>query len=460
MSMGAARQYGALNGQELWNRARLFNYIHNGVTSNGWLVNCAGCEGLEGIIPCVSNEPPTAAGYQLPELDDAPWYDPDVSESKDFAGLWVQDIKVSTPYARSLSQNIGDGGTLGRLRRPGRTITVRGWLIGRTCCGTEYGLHWLAAALGDTCAGGNCGGSTFDFLDCCPNTGGEDGCLYTTDENGNMEVYVRPDELSEYQRGTDFFRRMHGVGVVDGPIVLDCRGTSCGCSGGAWKQVEFTLATENPYFHSLADTIVEDFRLPIECFEPECNIEWSFTDNCDGCITYTPCADDPLCATQKLPPTPGVPEIECGDACIPQTIAPLTVIPVPSIRQWLDSTINVEITAGPNAPLRNVTIWLNQNPQGRPCTEDVFNICDACASLSISYIPPSGVLRFDGETREVTLTCDKVTVPAFDKVSQREGAGFGWLDLGCHDACLTIELDCEYLSNGSTVTVERVDRSL
>lgn len=257
-AQNAMSSYGALCADELWNVARLKAYIDNGIAPPLFSINCTGCAGLDQILPCVDSEPPTD-GYQLPELDPAPWYDTNVPESKNFAGLLVTDVTMSAPYTRSVTDNIVSGSVLSRLRTKGRTLVITGWLIGKTCCATTYGLRWLTSALGEPpCSGLDCGGCDFDFLDCCPSIGdGENDCI-----RADGEVYVRADSNSEYENADQYWRRLHGVGVVDGPNVLDCKGRSCGCGCGAILQVEFTLQSSSPYLFSLAQSVVSDLAGP------------------------------------------------------------------------------------------------------------------------------------------------------------------------------------------------------
>lgn len=265
-AQNAMSSYGALCADELWNAARLKAYVENGIAPPLFSIKCSGCEGLDQILPCVDSEPPVE-GYQLPELDPAPWYDINVPESKNFAGLLVTDVTMSAPYTRSVTDNIVSGSVLSRLRTKGRTLVITGWLIGKTCCATTYGLRWLTSALGEPpCSDLGCVGCDFDFLDCCPSIGtGEDDCV-----RANGEVFVRPDSDSEYENADQYWRRLHGVGVVDGPNVLDCKGRSCGCGCGAILQVEFTLQSSSPYLFSLAQSVVSGLAGP-DCVTPAIN---------------------------------------------------------------------------------------------------------------------------------------------------------------------------------------------
>lgn len=460
MSRFAMDSYMSLCGNEIINKARTHAYIRNGIFPNGFNFKCPGCDGLDQILPCIGDEPP-AGGYQLPELDTAPWYDDLVPESRNFAGLYVLSVTMTGPYGRTVTDNIGEGSTLGRLRKKGRNIVVTGWLVGKTCCATQYGLEWLTAALGgDDCGGGDCGGCDLNFLTCCPTIGtGPDDCI-----TANGGIHVRPTPDDEYQRAEDFFGRMHDVGVIDGPNVLECKGTSCGSCGGCGKmlKVEFTLHAGSPYINSLEELVCEMPNFP-GCPEPEvCDIKWQVdNEECDVCKEFPDCSEDPNCPLPELPPTRGLLlPTQCG--CIPlrQRDIPCSIIPQ---RDWGTSTLNFEIYAGSDSdkPLRNLAIRVYQNPTEHDCSDsDFFQKCDACATLIINYVPPNGVLRFSGEEREVTIRCGAVTRDAARNISSADEGPFEWPDLSCVPMCAVLTFDCLSTADDATVKIYRVDRKL
>lgn len=468
MSHPGLPSYGALGGNELWNAARLRAYVGEGISPRGFNIYCSGCDGLEDILPCITSEPPSPSGYTLPELDPAPWYDDRVPESKNFAGLLVTSVTMSAPYTRSVTQNITNGQTLGRLRLQGRTLVVHGFLIGKTACATQYGLNWLSAALDSSiCSDGTrCGVSDLDFLDCCPSIGsGENDCV-TTCVDGQNQTYVRPDELSEFQRAQDFWRRMHGVGVTDGPNVVSCRGggcTGCGCGGkGSLLEIEFTLQTESPYLYSLAEEVYKATDL---CGGPQhCDIKWfikaSPSDPCpasEGCPEPVDCLDDPLCPPAPLPPLPTLPTKACGCKSM---YSERVCSPAVSVRDWGSSTLNVTIYAG-SKELRNVGIRIWQNPLGMSCDDrDRFPDCAACATLLITYVPAGGTLVFSGELREITITCNGVTKNAAQSITTIDGQPFAWPDLDCVDICICAEFDCAKTAPDATLLIERVNMDL
>lgn len=456
----------ALNGVEIVNAARLKSYVDHGLSPNKYEVRCTGCEGLTGIIPLISSAPPEC-GYQLPELDDAPWYDPAVPESKDFAGLLVTSATVSAPYSRVTTPNIGEGQVLGRQKLNGRTIVITGWLIGRTCCATSYGLSWLSSAIGDSPCDDKpgCGGGDLDFLSCCPELCQDEGCFRTCvddDTDCISEIYVRPHVESEWQRGTDFFRTFRGAGVVDGPNILDCQGTSCGCGCGSLLNVEFTLATSKPYAYHPADSIVKNLAVP-DCTDAcaGCGITWVTDCGTDGpCGSPADCTDDPDCPFPALPPaaTGSIPLDQCG--CITMCVSTPLIVPVDGERKFGSSVLNIDVAAG-SSVMRNLRIYLLDNPTDGPCSDLASEECEAFGSVLIDYVPAGGTLHFNGEQRTLTIECaDGTSRDAGRNVTDVSGLPFAWPEITCDNICVKFLFDCVHTAADATISIDRVDRDL
>lgn len=455
----AMSSYMALCGNEIVNAARLEAYVGNGVKPYGFDIKVPGCEGLDAILPGVDSDPPLG-GYQLPDLDLAPWYDATVPESANFAGLLVTEVTISSPYSRSSTENIRQGTTLGRLKLLGRTIVVHGWLIGKTCCATQYGLKWLTTALsGPPCPEGNCGACSLEFLDCCPAIGTEEGDCLTTDAG----VYVRPSADTEYQRAAEFFRHMNGVGVIDGPNVLSCKGSNCGCGSSALVEVEFTLSSSSPYFNSCGTSVLTDQLAALPCDTEDCDITWLKIEEGEECPVVDPecpvvedCLEDPLCPLPALPPALKIPTNPC--ACNPLRTTRLCVASS-SGKEWGSSTLNIEVFSG-DTQLRNLAIRLWQNPLGVTCGDPEFTDCSACSTLLISYIPPNARFVLSGETRTVTIECNGRTRNASQNVTNVDGQPFDWPDLTCFTACICVDFDCDSTAPNATISIDRIDRDL
>lgn len=462
-----AQVYANMCGVELWNQSRFAAYMANGVKPPRSSLRCEPCAGLVDLVPCLEDEPPEhdapiADGYQLPDLDDAPWYDPLVPDSKDFAGLYVLETVLSPAVDRRMVQNVGHGATLTRARYQGRTLYVRGLLAGRTCCAVDYGMKWLTQALlGDGCSG--CSGCDLTFLTCTPSTLDESECLMVLEDDGTRVPYFRPDESSEMSRGLDYVRRMYGAGLLNGPEVLGRRGGGCGCGCSAVTEVEFTIGLGTPWMYGLEEAVLEDVVLG-GCDPGECRLTFRDDDACDPldpCTVTTPCSEDPDCAEAVAPPlTAGYPTQDCG--CIPFVVG-RNCMQVPGAQEWVDHALVIEVNAG-SEPMRNLQVFAWQNPMGLDCcaeaNETYFEACSACASLIVSYVPAYGVLRFDSVTREVTITCNNLTRPATRALATVEGRPFEWFDLTCQDICLGFEVDCANTAADATVSVWRAGREL
>ncbi len=461
-----AELYADMGSAELWNRARLAAYMSNGIAPPKVRLRCSPCEGLAELVPCLQDQPPDESGmypgYNLPELDPAPWYDSRVPESADFAGFLVLDTKLSSATDRRMVQNVGHGATLTRSRFQGRTLEVRGMLIGRTCCATEYGLRWLTQALlGEACT--HCDGSVLTFLTCAPSIM-EAECLTMFDDDGTRIPYFREESGSEWERGTDFIRQMYGSGLLEGPEVISQRGGgNCGCGGAAMTEVEFTIGLGNPWLYRTEVLVVDEQSLG-GCEIETCSIEFNDSPDCDPtsvCPPFNPCDEDPDCTPPPVPPPLGLlPSQQCG--CIPLASG-RSCASLEAESEWFDQALIIEIYAGETA-LRNFAIRIWQNPLGLECcdeaNESYFSDCSACASLLVGYVPAFGTLRFDSAARSITIECNGRTLPAAKNVGTVEGLPFEWFEVGCQPICLGVDIDCMNTDEFATMTVWQVGREL
>lgn len=243
--------YLSIHGTEVFNNNRVTSYLSNGLAQSSMSVKGAicGCEYI-GTGP-----------YVTPSFDDAPWYDPSNPDSALFAGMFVESIEgFDSPWGQAGRTAVDSailGGSLGPLRPGLRTITITGWLFGKTCCATQYGLGWITQALrngackppepiadcDDVCEWvqacidaqdrDQCGGlGTMEFYACCP-TILDDPC----------------HELEVDETLIDHKRFMCRVGLINGPVVLNRFGSCCASCGNTAIQVQYTLAAEVPYIY-------------------------------------------------------------------------------------------------------------------------------------------------------------------------------------------------------------------
>lgn len=472
MTLQAITSYARLGSRELWNQARLKAYVGHGVRPP-LTIMCNGCTGLEEILPAIGEDPPVD-GYQMPELDPAPWYDVNVPESKNLAGFLITSVTMSSPYSRTVTPGVANGWNLGRLAVNGRAIVVHGFIIAKTCCAAAFGQRYLTSVLGqpDCPADGNCGHgdscgtNDLTFLDCCPATGDEDGCLRISDGAGGTEIYVRTPGPTEWDRASSFFRVMTGVGVTSGPEILSTRGKSCGsCSNGVLIEFEFTLATESPYLNTLGETVFTSLA-PETCEDdPEgCDVVWVPSLDCDptdpdnACADPADCADDPFCPAPSMPPTPRRSLVSCG--CTAPLRSERVCAEIDSIRRTGTSTLETSVHAGAG-DLRNLVIRIWDNPNGVTC-DDMTELpdCDACSTLLVSFVPADGALVVDGVNRRITLDCGGVVASAQKNVTDVDGAPFTFPVLSCNPLIVSVQFDCANTAPDASVTINRIDQDL
>lgn len=252
--------YLRLGDVELVNAARTLAYTRGGLGNGLHIRDTAHCTTIppwvEANYPALipSGGLPAFAGYTTPDDADfpAPWYTPTNPHSSDFAGLLVESVDVTAPYARTPIPRTRGGGSLPGLIRQGRTVTVVAWLLGRTCCAIEYGYKWLNAVIDDNVTTvpstlgvdparsflthcGDCAKGDLVYFDCCPDS----------------NVGSCGDAGADSWPAVDtFIRRMVNVGVIAGVEVLDRFGTNCGCGGCLALKAQFVLYAEDPYVYT------------------------------------------------------------------------------------------------------------------------------------------------------------------------------------------------------------------
>ncbi len=362
-------------------------------------------------------------------VDSPAWFDPEVPESGDFYGLFVEDITgFDSVVQRDLAPASIYGGSLGPLKLGPRTLTVTGYLFAKTCCGSEYGLHWLNEALIGATGCFDCALGDFFMLKCCP-----------------------PAEADPL----DYGRVLHRTGLVDGPKVVDKFGTCCDQCGYTTLKVQFTIASELPYIFSDLTFPVFEEPFPAELYE-KC-----FTD-CIDCPEIEPISFEPDCGVVRTPPPlPFIPDDDCW--CEPwvtkQICASYT-----NVADWNSATSFIQIFAGAT-DLRNLKISAYENPRADldppipcPCgiiADDEYWKCIVpCQELTVSQLPSGSTLTIDSRTRIVSLELAGGTYTSGQGIVGSAGfAGFQWFDLPqCATLCFIISVDAR-VSDSAWVTI-------
>ncbi|MEU3782703.1 hypothetical protein [Streptomyces sp900129855] len=417
----------SVGGIEIVNTARLRAYLETvGSPLDSGSAICA-CDSL-------TNETFDDARYTTPDDPDspAPWYDPDVPESAQFAGFLPLSFEGidDYPVRRTVTNAVIGGGALGPARVLPRTITVTGILLGATCCAVEYGLHWLAEAL-QGCTGSACGGDCVEMFNCCP---GED---------------QEPAEFLARHRRT--YRR---VALVQGPTVTARNGDgSCAagqCASGAdIITVEFVLTAATPWAWT-DETPLLSVSPPADD-GTDC-VEWCLhsagapVSQCGGECRLAECVDpqaacaDPACSP-PMPPQPASP-----DSCFCQAMATnrecydLDLTDRPA---WSSDVPMITVFAG-SEDLRRLTISFFERTDedaGLTCEEIAdANRCEPLAAFEVAFVPAGGTLVLDGQTGRATVECGGGCETS-TSVWGRDGAPPTWPELDCSTVCVCLETD-------------------
>ena len=349
--------------------------------------------------------------------DNPPWFDPDVPESGDFFGLFVEDITgFDSVVQRDLTPASIYGGSLGPLKLGPRTLTVTGYLFAKTCCGSEYGLHWLNEALIGSTGCEDCALGEFSMLKCCPPDGAE---------------------------ALDYGRVLHRTGLIDGPKVVDKFGTCCDQCGYTTLKVQFTLASEIPYiFSDLTFPLFEE-PFPEEIYE--------YCYECPDCPPVIPSTFTPDCGPVRIPP-PAIFTPDANCYCDPwqkrQICSSYT-----NVADWNSATSFIQVFAG-SGDVQNLKLSAYENPRALladpvpcPCVDigndPIWQCVTPCQELTIPQLPSGSLLTIDSRTRLISLQLAGGNVVAGNSIVGSAGfAGFQWFDLPqCATLCFVITVD-------------------
>lgn len=422
--------YASVGGIEVWNTGRLQAYLRNvgsPFTTGGTICSC------DALTPEVLG----LTAYQTPALDPAPWYDADYPVSADYLGFLPLSVAGvdANPRGRSVSNAVGGGGVFGPVRNLPRTITVTGVIVGASCCGAEYGLHFLSEVLSG-CTGEACDGDCFEMYACCP----ED------------EVLTPAQFNAKYRRT---FRR---TALVSGPTVVSRQGNgSCasgGCAGGGdLITVEFVLVAANPW--AWTDTLpLLDVPLPATVPGGPC-IDWCLRDGGTGvgdcfaseclfgdCLPEEDCSD-PM-TTVPSPPQPTTP---LTSFCVPLgTESDCFDIDLSDRPEWSGDVPMIVIKSG-SGELRNVRIQIFVKPAGSLLNCDAIadtNRCDPLEQFVITYMPAGAVLTLDGQIGRALLVCNDECQTSQYVYGDQNGGPVRFTELGCATYCFCIETDSSY----------------
>lgn len=427
-------------GTEVASNARVLAYLTG---SGGRAVVQQGCA-------CVAAAAVGDAPYMSPALDPAPWYDADEPESASFGGVWIESIAglSDSPYVRTATQRLGDGAIKSRGRRQSKTLTVTAWLFAADCCGADYGMRWLTAALYASCT--QCSGDELCFLSCCPQTVPEDtpGAV----EGPDGQWWDTPSRT----------RTLTGTALLSGPTLVarapGCASTACGTSPAMrpMYQVQWVMDAD-PCVWRQPVTVLDGTTWPVPTGNEPCNIVWDPLC-CDstrpGCTCTGPCQGDPLCSSPPAPPVPLPAEPDC--ICIPLQVVRQCVDITPDlVPTWEEASLILTITSGAQA-MRNTRVNVWPNPLNRD--PEQLNDCNACGSYYITYIPAHSTLTVDGRTCTAQVVCPGNAVrDASTEVYGSAGGPLSCVTLSCgirYTIC--VDADTNNVAPDATLTVQVV----
>ena len=323
-------------------------------------------------------------------VEDAPWYDPAVPESRSVLGFGGLEIT-------GMTERVGTTGNAPARRE----FTLRFAAFLADECGLEYAQGWLANVFSPSPCATSCVGHEMCMIACCPDV----------DEAGEL---VGPDPL----------RYLYDVEVVAGPTMVERS-----WDDPLWIEYEVTLSTPNVYV----------WRAP----PPE--RVWQVRPSDGQVVTldlpaaYEACPDDDDCAAQfacgptGFAPLPSEPLPECYPAEPFEAHRTLVSAAARVMPRGLDVVPVIRAEAG-NRPLRNLVIRFYDNPLDLPCDRlPDMNPCRACMDLTVAEVPPDGSIIMDGRTGLNTITCKNsrgrdVQIPASVYGPPVDGVGAGYVD--------------------------------
>jgi len=378
--------------------------------------------------------------YTSPLQDDAPWLDWRDPDTFDFFGCYPLDVGgvEDATWSATITENVGDGGVIGRVRHTTRSVTFNVALIGANECGVEAGMRWLRAALGgQACAGpasGSCQGHDLCYLKCEPTLD-----LAMLDRRFGFGVDgVRMDGMNPTVDMSSclnaYLRTLRNATLLTGPTVS---GKQTMTDGGCVWTATFTIVAGNPYEWGQEEPVVIGFM------DPEVDVPYAGGEvpeggmfDVDGFVQtevtcpvedYTP-VFDPACPF-VIPP-PGLPNVDIACFDFPVNyIRRQFVIPKDRVPLWGEVVPMLQIRA-PLYEVRSMRLRFYSDSSG--AGDPNQDPCNFCGDIVFSYIPQNSTLVFDGSDRVVYLqTPGGGRRRADSLVFGSDGNPFAWPELSC-----------------------------
>lgn len=386
-------------------------------------------------LPVMLNDDP----YVDPITDDAPWYEPRIPHSAEFYGAYPLDIDGldSSTSSASVTESIGDGATLGLVRRSSKTLVFNLALVAASQAGAHYGFSWLQHALVTGCDATNPGdGYDLHYFLTAPNLDPP-----TTDCDSRLNGWTQ-NPLVLYPQ---IKRHLRGCVLTVPPTVTQ---KSVTADGGAVWQVTFTVQAGNPFEYAEDTEILVGWMqssTPWVGGSPPAGASLTTTSTTlanAGCsaAVYTPLFD-PLSPAVIAPPTPA--GITWGGFNPPSTwYRRQLVLPKNMISDWSQMLPYIRLTTD-TTESRNIRFRFYPDPleTGAPPADP----CAFSGEYIVSYIPANATMVLDGEAKMVYVDNFGVRRRADSLIFSSDGSRFEWPQLSCGvQYVITLDYDNAY----------------
>lgn len=363
--------------------------------------------------------------YLTPAADDAPWFEPGVPDTADFAGaipINVTGIEDSTRTA-GLFDYTGNGGRSIGVKADAKEVVFSLALVGATDRAVELGFRWLKRVLQPhecvTKLGQPCVGADLVYASARPvsqqarekqvlnlyggsaNTqfwqeqlvGGPSGPLYHA---AGPLLPADPDWSVEWAR---YARELRGCTLTRGPVVTSRRTLGGdGCGGAIWT-VSLTLRAEDPFEYGPSRAFLRDFGTASDPYATP------VTGGDAGSMTFTRSGEcpgseplplfDPNCKPVLAPPGPPAVRRDCFDMSDGTWSRRYAKIPANLLREWdeLRPVFRVK-TDSSEVRMRRLRVVAAGAPPGGNCGFD--------GDVVLAYAPGNAEVLIDN-ARERTL---------------------------------------------------------
>lgn len=409
--------YLAVGGTLIVDNARTAAYAAAlGVTA----VQCDACEYPPGV-------------YTTPKGDLAPWYDPAVPESADFAGILGLAITgVASTSTLTVTERLNDGAVAGRTRRAHRELHLSGAILAASEAGASYGMAWVSSALQQACTPDpSCNGGTAQLYAACPDQ--------------TEEV-----TLARTLRGVKVLQSLSDPGTIS-QLTSSC---VTGKQGWIWS-TDLIIAAMDPFVYWPAHTFTtgagQGFIPPTlwptssTWWVDDGTTAWAMPDCSQTpppgpdpvCAPVGQCLVDPTCPPPTAPPLPPIPTDPCTVVVPNDPLVCSINIDTTAMPTALPSVPVLQITAG-SGDMRRTLIRYYKGHPGEGCNWPHLDPCDIIGEHGMPYLPKGSTVTIDGANRTATVLCpDGSTANAM--LYDSRGPATTWPVLDCSTAyCVVV----------------------